>query len=112
MIASRSVLAVAFAILTVGSAEAGLGEGRPVTANDLSGKKICWSDGAWSAYAADGKYTSGRGSHGTWSVPEPGAIHFGKRYHQVEIMPDGRFHMYWFALLHGHDHDLWGTVCN
>jgi hypothetical protein len=113
MIAVRSLICVAVAIATMRSAEALLGEGRPVTAKDISGKRICWNDGSWTQYAADGQFTNHRGAHRTWSVPDPGVIHVGAGYREVEVLPDGRFHMYWFNLLATErDQDRWGTVCN
>ena len=92
-----------------GRVEAGIGEGRPVAAGDISGKKICWNNGNEVFYMANGHFTSWGGDHGTWSIPEPGLIHVGYIYRQTEVLPDGRLHIYWY---HNHGQDRWGTVCN
>jgi hypothetical protein len=127
MIALRPLLAVAAAVATIGSAEAGLSEGRPVTPKDLSDKKICWNNGYWDLFAANGEHSWGFGAsqqtparhHYTWSVPESGVIHLGRAdrptgsYRQAEVLPDGRFHLYWYVLMSlDHDQDRWGQVCN
>jgi hypothetical protein len=51
------LIGVAIAVGTMGApaAEALLGEGRPVTACDISGKKICWNSGSWILFAANGQ---------------------------------------------------------
>ena len=50
------------------------GQGRPIAAKDLAGKKFCWDGGGWTIYAADGHYTNSKGDHTHWSVPEPGVV--------------------------------------
>jgi hypothetical protein len=42
-------------------------------------------------------------------VPEPGVLKRGNLERQVELLPDGRFHMHYYS---GGDRDFWGTVCN
>jgi hypothetical protein len=122
MIALRSLfgigVAAAASIATMGSAEAVLGEGRPVVAADLSGKKICWNTGYWDIFAASGEHIGGAGNDPRthkhhWSVREPGVLIIGSMHRQVEVLPDGRLHIYWYSLIATeHDQDFWGTVCN
>jgi hypothetical protein len=38
------------------------GQGRPVTAQDLSGKSFCWNNGVRASYGADGKLSNSLGS--------------------------------------------------
>ena len=90
--------------------------GRPVTYNDLVGKKICWSPGnrGWVFFGADGYASDERGDHNPWVIVEPGVIRFGrKNYRQYRVLPNGQFHQYKYCLLCGdHDIDIWGTQCN
>jgi hypothetical protein len=90
-------------------------EGRPVTASDISGKKICWDNGRWGYYAAGGEFSNDRGNHHRqWSVPEPGVIKTGVGYRQTEILPDGQFRSHSFAGRRGgkdKNIDHWGKVC-
>jgi hypothetical protein len=44
----------------------------PVTAKDLSGRKICWDYGNVSTFAPGGKYSSPLVGDGTWSVTSVG----------------------------------------
>jgi hypothetical protein len=44
----------------------------PVTAKDLSGRKICWDYGNVSAFGRGGKYSSSLVGDGTWSVTSAG----------------------------------------
>ena len=44
----------------------------PVTAADLQGKKICWSDGGTPTYGENGAYDERGFGHGTWSLAEVG----------------------------------------
>ena len=90
------------------------GRGKPVTAQDLSGKKFCFDNGDWAVYAADGQITNNRGKHPPWSVSEPGVLHIGNHYIQMEVLPDGRLHTYRYCLLCTSNHDLdhWATPCN
>jgi hypothetical protein len=110
MIARHSLFGVIFActgICVMGAfAQPG---GRPVAAKDFSGKNVCWNEGRRDVYGADGKFTSYSGHHTTWSVPEPGVLKRGSLERQVELLPDGRFHMHYFS---GGDRDFWGAVCN
>lgn len=69
-------------------------QGRPLTANDISGKKICWDSGHWIAFGRDGYFTSERAAHKKWSVPEPGVLKTGDRKRQTEVLPDGQLHMH------------------
>jgi hypothetical protein len=89
--------------------------GRPVTAEDISGKKICWDSGHWSFYESDGHFSNDHGDrHHHWSVPEPGVIKTGHSYRQTEVQADGQLHSQRFvgrrARFDKHV-DHWGTVC-
>jgi len=44
----------------------------PVTAKDLSGRKICWDYGNISTFGPGGKYSSPLVGDGTWSVTSVG----------------------------------------
>ncbi len=44
----------------------------PVTAKDLIGKKICWSNGNVSTFGPGGKYSSPIVGEGTWAVTSIG----------------------------------------
>ena len=37
-------------------------EGRPLTAADLAGRKICWDGGYWEEFAANGQHLWGFGA--------------------------------------------------
>jgi hypothetical protein len=55
------IAAFACAAFCTTTADAQLGkpmESRPVTANDLIGKKICWNDGGISMFGAGGQFTT------------------------------------------------------
>jgi hypothetical protein len=88
--------------------------GRPVTEKDLAGKKICWDDGKWAVFGADGRFSNERTDHGHWLVSEPGTVKFRHdRYIQYLILPDGTFYKHWFAghkSITGHK-EHWGKVC-
>jgi hypothetical protein len=92
-------------------------EGRPVTAEDIAGKKICWETGHWSMYAANGSFWNDRGDHHhKWSVPEPGVIEIEGHYRQTEVLPDGRLQSHLFnnharKRPGGANIYHWGTVC-
>jgi hypothetical protein len=91
------------------------GRGKPITFQDLAGKTFCWSDGGRVTYGANGLETNNKNNHHPpWAVPEPGVLkYWGKRYTQVELLPDGRLHFYKYCLICGeHDHDTWATPCN
>jgi hypothetical protein len=110
MIARQLLFGVFFACTGICMTGAfGQSGGRPVTAKDFSGKRVCWNDGRPDVYGADGKFTWYSGRHSMWSVPEPGILKRGSLERQVELLPDGRFHMHYYA---GGDRDFWGTVCN
>jgi hypothetical protein len=123
MTVGNSLFAAGFACAAfcMTPADAQLGkptDGRPVTENDLVGKKICWSNGRTGIFAANGQYTEERANeqrahHGTWLVTEPGVVRVWNWYTQYEILPDGSFYQHWFHGLSitGH-HENWGTVCN
>jgi hypothetical protein len=70
-------------------------EGRPVTQQDISGKKFCWSKGGFAVYEANGDFTNAEGHNSNWWVTEPGVIKVGHTYRQTEVLPDGRIHQFW-----------------
>jgi hypothetical protein len=74
-------------------------DGRPITASDLSGKKLCWDTGYWDIFAANGDYSNIRNPkpHMKWSVPEAGVVHTGTTYWQTEILPDGQYYLHRFS---------------
>ena len=101
MTVGNSLVATAFACaaFSMTAANAQLGqptEGRPVTAGDIVGKKICWNDGRWILYLANGKYSNyvNPKPHSNWSVPEPGVIKNWPNYVQVEVLPNGQFYFH------------------
>jgi hypothetical protein len=108
------VAAVCFAFgQTQALAYTDFGQGRPIVAKDLAGKKFCWNAGAWTIYAADGRFTNSKGGHNHWSVPEPGVVAVGNWRRQFEVLTDGRIHNYHFCIYCGdRDLDSWGTLCN
>jgi hypothetical protein len=100
------------------AADAQLGkplQSRPVTANDLVGKKICWDDSGTSMFGAGGQFTTKDGKHRLWFVTEPGVVKIGNNYRQLEILPDGSFYRHTFCgrcgSITGHS-EHYGTVCN
>jgi hypothetical protein len=101
VIVKISLFSIAFALLcATGAVGQSLlpPQGRPVTSNDISGKKICWDDGHWGLYAANGEFSYDRdgNQHHKWSVPEPGVIQTGDHFRQVVVLSDGRFMPYSF----------------
>jgi hypothetical protein len=88
---------------------------RPVTADDIAGKKICWSDGGFTMFGTGGQFTNNAGKHRLWLVTEPGVVKIGNGYHQIAILPDGSFYQHKFfggvGSITGHL-EWWGTVCN
>jgi len=91
-------------------------DGRPITASDLSGKKLCWDTGYWDFFAANGDYSNIRNPrpHTKWSVPEAGVVHTGLTYWQTEILPDGQYYLHRFSsgnAITGH-YEHWAKVCN
>lgn len=120
MIALSFLFTTAFAgvAFCATAADAQLGkplQSRPVTANDLVGKKICWNDGGSGLFGADGQYTNKVGKHSVWLVSEPGVVKIGSRYHQIEVLPDRSFYQHKFlggvGSITGHL-EWWGNVCN
>ena len=110
--------AFACAAFCTTAADAQLGkptESRPVTENDLVGKKVCWNDGGTGAFGAGGQFTNSAGEHRLWLVTEPGVVKIGNRYTQYEILPDGSFYAHRFNGGHGSitgHRERWGTLCN
>jgi hypothetical protein len=92
-------------------AHADFGQGRPVTAADLAGKKFCFESGGWEHYWPNGRMTSSHGG-GIWSVPQPGLIHHKYSYMQLEILPDGRLHGFRKCTTCSGDLDIWASQCN
>jgi hypothetical protein len=107
-----AIVCIAF-VRTTALANTDFGQGRPIAAKDLAGKKFCWDQGGWTIYAADGHYTNSKGDHTHWSVPEPGVVEIGYGRRQFEVLTDGRIHNYRFCgACQYHDKDSWGTLCN
>ena len=104
---ARFIAAFACAAFYTTIADAQLGkptEGRPVAANDLVGKKICWDNGNVGSYLAGGKYSSTMAGTGTWRATAVGielhAEHYSG-YQDVDKRPDGTFYS---GLEHGAGH--------
>ena len=76
------------------------GNGRPVTAKDLSGKHFCWGNGTRTLYGADGMLSNSRGAHNKpWSIANPGLFLVGRNGRvQMEVLTDGRLHTYKYCL--------------
>jgi hypothetical protein len=79
-------------------------DGRPVTATDLVGKKICWTNGRTTTFRANGQMGDG---HTQWSILQDGVVKIGESYYEGYVLSDGRFH----ARFHGGAREEWGTVC-
>jgi hypothetical protein len=109
MIATRLRIRLAAMLATLPAAGALADEGRPVIASDVAGKKICWNTGQWDMYEVNGQFTNNYGRHSRWSIAEPGILKRGPQYRQVEVLPDGRFHLHYSS---NGDRDYWGTACN
>jgi hypothetical protein len=65
-----------------------------VSSADLSGKKICWSNGSVSSYGAGGKYSNNLSGDGTWAVGGGGVHVHTDRYDymaNIQKLPDGSF---------------------
>jgi hypothetical protein len=64
----------------------------PVTAKDLSGRKICWQDGLVGTFSPGGKYHSSSSGAGTWQVNSVGiqirTEHYSGLY-DIDKQPDG-----------------------
>jgi hypothetical protein len=117
-----------WAALCAAAANAQLGkplDGRPVTASDLSGKKICWDSGAWDFFIPNGELSNNHDSepHGQWSIPEQGLVKTCPKaacdpiyhYWQAQVLSDGRIYSHRFNGGHGSitgHSEHWGTVCN
>jgi hypothetical protein len=84
----RALIGVAAAFAMMGSVEAFADQGRPVTEADLLGRKICWENGHASTYAANLR-GSNESNNWSWSVPSPGLVKSGRKYHKMEVFPDG-----------------------
>jgi hypothetical protein len=66
----------------------------PVTAADLSGKKICWDSGQASTYGSGGHYSSGFAGEGTWAIAAGGVHIHTSRYDylaHMQKLPNGVF---------------------
>jgi hypothetical protein len=82
----------------------------PVTAADLSGKKICWNNGSASVYGHGGKYSNNLSGEGTWSVTAGGVHVHTDRYDfvaTIQKLPDGSFQ----AVINGAGIKSTGTYC-
>jgi hypothetical protein len=82
----------------------------PVTAADLSGKKICWNNGSASVYGRGGKYSNNLSGEGSWSVTGAGVHVHTDRYDYVaaiQKLPDGSFE----AVIIGAGIKSTGTYC-
>jgi hypothetical protein len=67
----------------------------PVSAGDLSGKKICWDNGSASVYSANGHYSNNASGEGTWAVTGGGVAVHTDRYDyvaDVQKLGGGKFH--------------------
>ena len=68
---------------------------KPVTAADLSGKKICWGNGDTMTFSPGGKFSSTQYGEGTWALTgvavelHAANIHFTRW--DIEKLPDGTF---------------------
>jgi hypothetical protein len=99
-------------------------EGRPVTAKDVAGRKLCWNTGHWAYFMADGSFTNDRSEY---FKKRPGAlVGAPARRRQDRIFrapgrdpserPASRI-LVRPGAWQGKGHqvprqDLWGTVCN
>ena len=64
----------------------------PVTAAELTGKKICWDNGLISTFLPGGKYFSNMAGNGTWQVTSVGVEIHAEHYsgiYEVDRQPDG-----------------------
>jgi hypothetical protein len=111
MTSNISLLGFAVVFASAWPTEISAQAGRPVSASDLSGKTICWSDGMRSTYADSGRYTNNKGAHTRWSVPEPGIVHVGSSERQTSVLADGQLHI---SLMGrgGVQLEFWGTTYN
>lgn len=66
----------------------------PITAKDLTGRKICWDYGNISTFGAGGKYSSPLAGEGTWSITSTGIQINTSRFTgimDIDKQPDGTF---------------------
>jgi len=112
----RRLLWLVLSCMTFGSLWACVGfgqEGRPITARDLSGMTICYSDGHKVYYYPGGRMVSDMGAHFVWSVPEPGILHLRRTIFTAEVLPDRQIHLYQrIATLTGNQLDIYGRHCH
>jgi hypothetical protein len=89
-------------------------EGRPATANDFSGKTICWSNGHVGKYSADGRFENNLGKEGRWFVSDAGVFQAGLKQFEAEVLKDGQVRLHWLVLRSKRNsvRDLWGKYCN
>jgi hypothetical protein len=102
-------------LATTAFAYTDFGRGKPITFQDLAGKKILLAHRISVIYGANGLETNNKDNrHAPWSVTQPGVLkYFGNKYTQVELLPDGRLHFYKYCLIcEQHDNDNWVTPCN
>jgi hypothetical protein len=66
----------------------------PVTEADLSGKKICWANGAISDFHADGTFSGNSAGQGAWAIRPEGVqvtIQHSSSVAAIDKLPDGTF---------------------
>jgi hypothetical protein len=92
------MVARVFLALAIGSALASAllspARAEPATEADLSGKKICWSNGNTSSFLPDGKYSSPVIGDGTWTWTAKGVEILTTMLGailDVDKQPDGTF---------------------
>jgi hypothetical protein len=105
------MLALAFAISV--SLQCGA-NAAPVTAADLSGKKICWATGSIATYSPGGRYSSTAAGSGTWEVTSIGVQLKTDRFNSLLTMEkdaDGSFKTS-FTNKKGLVIETIGKVCN
>ena len=67
---------------------------RPVTAEDLAGRSICFSNGSKATFFPDGKYENNSIGKGTWAITSDGVKVHSELLNAVfklDIHPDGTF---------------------
>jgi hypothetical protein len=94
-------------------------EGRPVTEQDVSGKKICWDGGNVLTLASDHHFSNTNGHSGEWSFVSPGVVKIGNLYRQMAILADGRVQVHSFVgrttgktKTGGNNINFWGKFCD
>jgi hypothetical protein len=98
------------AIATMSVTRAFADEGRPVSANDISGKKFCSNTGHWVQFGADGRASTDLGHHPIWSVPQTGVVKTGYGERQIEVLLDGQLYQRRIGR-HGRNQDRWLIEC-